>query len=44
MDCKKCYERRRADYWHKIAMSLLTLVGGAAGAFIAFGCIKLFCN
>lgn len=44
MNCKDCPNKRRAGYWYKVATVLLAIIGGIMGSFIAFGCIKLFCN
>jgi len=43
-DCENCFQKQRADYWHRIASILLGLIGGVVGGLIGGLCIRLFCN
>ena len=44
MDCKNCFQKQRADYWHRVATILLGTIGGALGGLIGGLFIRLFGN
>ena len=33
-ECNNCPERKRAEYWHRIATALCAIIGGVFGAII----------
>ncbi len=43
MECHKCHEKKRADYWHKIATNLFVIIGGIVGGVVG-SIIVLFCD
>lgn len=40
--CKLCIEKRRADYWHKVATFLFAVIGGILGGTAGAALIRLF--
>ena len=44
MDCEKCSEKIRADYWHRIATFLMTIIGGVVGGLVGCWVVNLLGN
>lgn len=44
MNCEMCLEKKRADYWHRIATFLLTIIGGMFGGIVGWMIVGLFGN
>ena len=44
MKCENCPEKKRADYWHKTATFLMSIVGGVSGGIIGLFIMKLVGN
>lgn len=44
VDCKDCYERKRANHWFKVSLTLFSIIGGIVGAFGVKLLINLFGN
>lgn len=43
MDCKNCFQKQRADYWHRVTRILLGIIGGALGGLIgSFICLLIW--
>lgn len=40
MNCKDCFEKKRADYWHTVASVSFSVIGGIMGAVLFW----LFCK
>ena len=41
MNCEICSEKKRADYWHRIATFLLTIIGCAFGGIVGWVIVRL---
>ena len=44
MSCENCPEKRRADYWHRVTTTILSIIGGVGGALVASLVIRLLGN
>lgn len=41
MDCRDCFQKKRADYWHRVACALFAIIGGVVGGIVGIMIIKL---